>query len=100
MTNTAVIAGIPAPELQVIGAGFVRTGTASMRDALERLGFGPCDHMRQNFEHPERFPLWEEALRRKTGGEPIDWRPLLTGFRAVMDWPGGYFWEELAAAHP
>jgi hypothetical protein len=100
MTNTAVIAGIPAPELQVIGAGFGRTGTASMRDALERLGFGPCDHMRQNFEHPERFPLWEEALRRKTAGEPIDWRPLLTGFRAVMDWPGGYFWEELAAAHP
>jgi hypothetical protein len=100
MTDTAVTAGIPAPTLQVIGAGFGRTGTASMRDALVRLGFGPCDHMRENFEHPERFPLWEEALRRKDAGEPIDWRPLLTGFRATMDWPGAYFWRELTATHP
>ena len=100
MADTAVIAGIPAPTLQVIGAGFGRTGTASMRDALVRLGFGPCDHMRENFEHPERFPLWEEALRRKDAGEPIDWRPLLTGFQSSMDWPGAYFWRELTAAHP
>jgi hypothetical protein len=100
MTDTAVMAGIPAPTLLVIGAGFPRTGTASLRDALVRLGFGPCDHMRENFVHPERFPLWEAALRRKTAGEPIDWRPLLDGFQAIVDWPGAYFWEELAAAHP
>jgi hypothetical protein len=100
MADTAVIAGIPAPTLRVIGAGFGRTGTASMRDALVRLGFGPCDHMRENFDHPERFALWEEALRCKDAGEPIDWRPLLTGFRATMDWPGAYFWRELTAAHP
>ena len=100
MTDTAVIAGIPASTLQVIGAGFGRTGTASMRDALVRLGFGPCDHMRENFEHPERFALWAEALRCKDAGEPIDWRPLLAGFQSIMDWPGAYFWRELTAAHP
>src|SRR5215204_3607476 len=100
MTDTAVIAGIPASSLQVIGAGFGRTGTASLRDAVERLGFGPCDHMRENFAHPERFPLWEEALHCKDVGEPIDWRPLLDGYRAITDWPGGYFWRELTAAHP
>ena len=49
MTDTAVSTGIPAPTLQVIGAGFGRTGTASMREALVRLGFGPCDHMVENF---------------------------------------------------
>ena len=65
-----------------------------------RLGFGPCDHMVENFEHPERFALWDEALRRKDAGEPIDWRPLLTGFQAIVDWPGAYFWRELTAAHP
>ena len=100
MTDTAVIAVIPASTLQVIGAGFGRTGTASMRDALVRLGFGPCDHMRENFEHPERFALWAEALRCKDAGEPTDWRPLLDGFRAVMNWPGAYFWRELTATHP
>jgi hypothetical protein len=100
MTDMATLAGIPAPTLQVIGAGLGRTGTLSMREALVRLGFGPCDHMVENFEHQERFALWDEALQRKSTGESIDWRPLLTGFRSIVDWPGAYFWRELTAAHP
>ena len=100
MTDTAARRGIASPKLQVIGTGFGRTGTASLRDALVRLGFGPCDHMRENFEHPKRFPLWAEALRRKDAGEPIDWRPLLADFQAIVDWPGAYFWRELTATHP
>ena len=71
-----------------------------LRAALVRLGFGPCDHMVENHQHPERFALWDEALRRKTADEPIDWRPLLDGFQAIVDWPGAYFWRELTAAHP
>jgi hypothetical protein len=100
MTESAVPMGAPAPTLRVIGAGLGRTGTLSMRHALVRLGFGPCDHMHENFDHPERFALWDEALRRKCAGEPIDWRPLLAGFQAIVDWPGAYFWRELTAAHP
>ena len=100
MTATTVIAGVPVPTLRVIGAGVGRTGTVSMREALVRLGFGPCDHMLENLEHPERFALWAEALRHKDAGAPIDWRPLLTGFQAIVDWPGAYFWRELTAAHP
>jgi hypothetical protein len=100
MTDTTVPVGIAAPTLEVIGPGFGRTGTLSLREALVRLGFGPCDHMRENFEHPERFALWSEALRRKTAGEPIDWRPLLDGYRAIVDWPGAYFWRELTTTHP
>jgi hypothetical protein len=99
-TPPTVPTGVPAPTLQVIGAGFGRTGTTSLREALIRLGFDPCDHMRGNLEHPERFALWYEALRHKTAGEPIDWRPLLTGYRATVDWPGAYFWRELTSAHP
>jgi hypothetical protein len=100
MTDPAMRKGNPSPTLQVIGAGFGRTGTASMREALVRLGFGPCDHMVENFDHQERFALWDEAMRHKTAGEPIDWKPLLTGFRAIVDWPGAYFWKELTSAHP
>jgi hypothetical protein len=100
MTGMAAREGIPAPTLQVIGAGLGRTGTLSLRQALVRLGFAPCDHMVENEEHQERFALWDEALRRKTAGEPIDWRPLLDGFQAIVDWPGAYFWRELTAAHP
>lgn len=100
MADGAAPAGVPAPGIGVIGAGFGRTGTASLKQALETLGFGPCDHMHENFDHPERFALWSDALRHKDAGEPIDWRPLLSGYRAVVDWPGAHFWRELAAAHP
>jgi len=100
MTETAAREAIPAPTIRVIGPGFGRTGTMSMRQALVRLGFAPCDHMLENLEHPERLALWEDALQRKRSGAPIDWRPLLTGFQAIVDWPGAYFWRELTAAHP
>jgi hypothetical protein len=96
----AVAAGIPSPTLAVIGAGLGRTGTLSLHEALERLGFAPCEHMTNCFAHPERFALWLEAVRRKRTGEPIDWRPLFTGYRATVDWPGAFFWRELTAAHP
>lgn len=92
--------GIPSLTLQVIGVGFGRTGILSLREALVRLGFGPCDHMIGNFEKLDRFSLWAEALRQKEAGEPIDWRPLLDDYRAIVDWPGTYFWRELVAAHP
>ena len=91
---------MPSPTLAVIGAGLGRTGTLSLHAALERLGFAPCEHMTNCFAHPERFALWLEAARRKRAGEPIDWRPLFTGYRATVDWPGAYFWRELIAAHP
>jgi Sulfotransferase domain len=100
LTASTVPTGVPAPSLQVIGAGFGRTGTTSLRAALVRLGLDPCDHMDENFEHPDRFLLWREAFQRKQAGEQIDWRPLLTGYRAIVDWPGAHFWRELTSAHP
>jgi hypothetical protein len=56
--------------------------------------------MEENFAHPDRFVLWRQAFQRKRVGEPIDWRPLLTDYRTIVDWPGAYFWRELTAAHP
>lgn len=100
VTGTSGKHGEPSPTIRVIGAGFGRTGTLSLRQALVRLGYGPCDHMLENLEHPARFALWRDAFRKKERGAPIDWRPLLSGYRAVVDWPGAYFWRELTAAHP
>jgi hypothetical protein len=100
VSTTDALVGIPSPTLQVIGAGFGRTGTLSLRDALIRLGHAPCDHAIHSNAHPERYALWLEAARRKRAGEPIDWRPLFAGYRATTDWPGAYFWRELVAAHP
>ncbi|MCC6313356.1 MAG: sulfotransferase family protein [Thermomicrobiales bacterium] len=86
--------------LQVIGAGFGRTGAYSLKAALERLGFDPCEHMIDLFAHPERFALWLQAAEQKQRGGAIDWDLLFADYRATVDWPGAYFWRELARAYP
>ena len=82
--------------IEVIGAGFGRTGTMSLKVALEELGFGPCYHMIELFSHPEQVKLWEVASR----GKPVDWGELFSGYRATTDWPGCSFYEELMVRYP
>jgi len=82
--------------MKVIGAGFGRTGTMSLKVALEELGFGPCYHMIEVFEHPEHLPLWEAAAQ----GEPVDWEKLLAGYQSTVDWPGCTFYKDLMKAYP
>jgi hypothetical protein len=82
--------------LQVIGAGFGRTGTLSLKAALEQLGAGPCYHMTEVFQHPEHLPIWEAA----TGGEPVDWEALFAGYHATVDWPAAAFYDRLVARYP
>jgi hypothetical protein len=50
--------------LEVIGAGFGRTGTMSLKVTLETLGFGPCYHMSEVFTHPEHVEPWRAAAQR------------------------------------
>jgi hypothetical protein len=82
--------------LQVIGAGISRTGTRSLKIALERLLGGPCHHMREIMAAPGQIPGWMDAIE----GRPVDWPVLLQDYRAVVDWPGASFWPELLAANP
>jgi hypothetical protein len=81
--------------LQVIGAGFGRTGTMSLKLALEQLGFGPCHHMVEVFAHPESIPLWTEAAE----GKP-QWDRIFQGYRAAVDWPTATFYAGLADHYP
>ena len=82
--------------LEVIGAGFGRTGTMSLKVALEELGFGPCYHMREVFAHPEHVELWRAA----THGKPLDWEQIFGGYRATVDWPACTFYGELMERYP
>jgi hypothetical protein len=82
--------------LKVIGAGFGRTGTLSMKAALERLGFGPCYHMVEFIQHPDHGPLWIAALR----GEKIEWDRVFAAYESATDWPACNFWRELADRYP
>ena len=82
--------------LRVVGAGLGRTGTLSLKLALERLLGAPCYHMLEIFAHPEHVALWHAAAR----GEPVDWHALFSGYAAAVDWPVGSFWPEVSAAFP
>ena len=81
--------------IQVIGAGFGRTGTLSLKAALEQLGLAPCYHMVEVFAHPESAGLWIEAAK----GRP-DWEAIFAGYQSVVDYPGAQFWRELTAYYP
>jgi hypothetical protein len=82
--------------LRVVGAGCGRTGTASLKLALERLLGAPCYHMMEVFRHPEHVPLWHQAM---LGDEP-DWNALFEGYAAAVDWPASACWPELMHAYP
>ena len=82
--------------LQVVGAGLGRTGTASLKGALERLLGGKCHHMFELIQHPDEIPVWTRAAE----GQVPDWSHFLRDYTALVDWPGCSFWPELADAFP
>jgi hypothetical protein len=82
--------------MRVVGAGLGRTGTASLKFALEQLLGGPCYHMLEVMENPDHDVVWLRAVR----SEPVDLASLLSGYDAAVDWPACAFWRELAATNP
>ena len=84
------------PAIRMVGAGLGRTGTLSLKLALEKLLGAPCYHMMEVFAHPPHIPVWHDAAR----GRLPDWRELLQGYAAIVDWPGASFYRELMAAFP
>jgi hypothetical protein len=81
--------------LDVIGAGLGRTGTLSLKVALEMLGFKPCYHMVEVWAEPPCMSDWIAAADGKAS-----WDKIFAGYKATVDYPGCHFWRELAALYP
>lgn len=82
--------------LQVIGAGFGRTGTASLKAALEILGYDKTHHMFEVMGSKTQGQLWHSIAM---GGDP-DWDAVYQGFPAAVDFPTASYWRELAEYYP
>ena len=82
--------------LSVIGAGFGRTGTLSMKSALELLGFGPCHHMVEVNASPVQRDQW----RAIAAGDPADWDSVFSGYHSCVDWPAAFYWKALSVHYP
>jgi hypothetical protein len=81
--------------LEIIGAGLGRTGTLSLKLALEKLGFVKCYHMLEAFQHPEHVKLWSNAANGS-----YEWQALFDGYRSAVDWPACHFWRQLSKHYP
>jgi hypothetical protein len=82
--------------IKVIGAGFGRTGTLSLKVALEDLGLAKCYHMTDVLAHLKHAVVWDDAAQ----GVSVDWDSLFKGYQATVDWPGCTFYEQLMRKYP
>lgn len=81
--------------LKIVGTGLGRTGTKSMQTALAMLGFGPCHHMLEVFQHPESMQLWIDASEGKA-----DWDAIFKDYNSAVDYPTAAYWRELTSHFP
>jgi hypothetical protein len=82
--------------LRVVGAGWPRTGTTSLKVALETLLSSRCYHMFDLLAEPGQIEIWEQALKSDMSGV----HRVMAGYGAALDWPASFFWRELLAANP
>lgn len=82
--------------IEILGAGFGRTGTYSLKCALEILGKGPCYHMYEVGKHKEHVSLWSDAIEHNY----CDWEALFRGYKAAVDWPTVSFLPQLLVQYP
>ncbi len=84
--------------MRVIGAGFGRTGTTSLKAALEVLGFGPSYTLSEVFRNPRHVRFWEAASGH--AGEEVDWEGFFADYGVAVDWPSCSLYGELMEAFP
>ena len=82
--------------MKVFGTGFGRTGTMSLKIALEELGIGPCYHMKEVVFHPSHIKIWYDISR----GEDPNWNHLFRGFNSAVDFPVSLFYKQLMSKFP
>ena len=82
--------------MKLIGAGYGRMGTMSLKAALEQIGYGPCYHMIDIIKDPSLLPPWKAASE----GEKVDWEQALDGWESTIDWPGCTYWREMYETWP
>jgi hypothetical protein len=82
--------------MHIIGTGVGRTGTYSLKLAINQLGLGSCHHMDEVLHNmPAQVPLWSAAVSGQA-----DWSKIYDGYESAVDWPTACFFRELLAEFP
>lgn len=77
--------------MEIIGAGFGRTGTNSLKLAIEKLGFGPCYHMYEVAQNPSHVSFWNNADTKVSS----DWINFFKSYKSAVDWPTSAFFPQI-----
>ena len=82
--------------LKVIGAGWGRTGTESLKMALEQLGFDRCYHGFDLMNDGRKLQYWKQLHTERT----TDFDELFKGYHAAVDTPAAFYYRELLQQYP
>ena len=82
--------------IQIIGAGFPRTGTNTLRESLDKLGFKKTYHMKELLVHPENLHYWQTLKNTGT----TEWEELYNGYKATVDFPCYPWYKEHMKRYP
>ena len=82
--------------MKLIGAGFGRSGTMSIKSALEQLGCGPCYHMKITLKRYHHMRFFMQAW----AGRKVNWKKFFRRYNSVVDWPACAFYRELMNEFP
>lgn len=82
--------------IKIIGAGFPRTGTNSLKRSLEMLGYEKTYHFKDLMNVPTNLPYWQEL--QATGN--MKWDEIYDGYQASVDFPCYPWYKEHMARYP
>ena len=82
--------------LKIIGAGLPRTGTSSLKFALEDLGFVKCYHMSELYKNLEHLEFWNHVVHQ----DAVDWKTFFSDYQAAVDYPSSLFYQDLVQTYP
>ena len=82
--------------LRIIGAGWGRTGTQSLKYALEYLNIGKCYHMFDLIKDGSKVGHWEKLTRN----EKPDYHDLFNGYQSAVSSLSACFYKELMNEYP
>jgi len=90
--------------MEILALGVSRSGTDSLKQALEELGYDHTYHGWDTMLSPEHLVFWRDAMKAKFQGRKKftrqDWDRILGNCMAVSDLPAIAFAEELIEAYP
>ena len=100
MTETNKKEPVVPGGLSVIGAGYGRTGTASMQQALNLLGYGPCYHMFEVSKSSRKLLQWDRVGLLSDTSNNVDWDDIFDGYQSTVDFPVAPYYKELYKKYP